>query len=168
MMKFLLVFLHITMLVACGHQYEYVPPPTSFQESDLVGTWQAKYRLMTTDTITIKANGTYQQIYEAPESDYYYKSPWNKWYLGYSTTGKPTLHLEGMRYYAYTIELGEAGDPISFIDIDEESIIKITDKVILRVAGDKNAPRGIVLWHMHLDLDMSPPYFVLVDENNHN
>jgi hypothetical protein len=163
----------IVMITACGgSQYQYVPPPTTFHEADLVGTWQAIYDLTSVDTITLKADGTYQQIFKAPASNYYYESPWNKWHIEYSASGKPKLHLEGMRYYAYTIEIGEGGGrlpngtPILFHDIDEEKTLEITDKVILRIKGDESSPRGIVLRHMHFDLDMSPPYFVLIDDNH--
>jgi hypothetical protein len=75
-----------------------------------------------------------------------------------------------LRYYAYTLSIGEAGGrdpdgkPVHFYDIDEDEYIEMTDKVILRIKGNKDAPRGIALWHMHIDLDASPPNFVLIDD----
>lgn len=155
----------------CYGGYEYVPPPSTFDETDLIGTWQATYGTPnTTDTITLKADKTYQQVFQSPESDYYYESPWNKWHVERSPDGKFTLHLEGMRYYGYGIEIGEAGGrhsdgyPVLFFDISNKENITMTDKVILRIEGNDHFPKGIVLWHMHIDLDASPAYFVFVDD----
>lgn len=173
-LRFLLAVLFVVMIVACGYQNQEqnIPSSVPLHQNDLVGTWEARYGLTNVDTLILRADGTYQQTFEAPESNYYYKSPWNKWYIEHTDNGRFRLHLEGMRYYAYTIELGESGgrlptgDPISFYDVDEQKTLKMTDQVILRVKDDNNFPGGITLWHMHFDLDMSPPYFVLVNRDS--
>lgn len=164
------ILLFLSTTIACGG-YKYVPPPMNFDESDLVGTWQATYGLTSTDTITLKSDGTYQQKFESPQINYIYESPWYKWHVEYSASGKPKLYLEGMRYYEVSLEIGEAGGrysdgtPVLFVDIDENyAVIEMTDKVILRIKGDSNYPRGIILQHMHIDLDTGPAYFVLVDD----
>lgn len=72
------VVLTLMLIVQCN-SYEYVPPPKTFEESDLVGIWQAKYggggRI---DTIELKDDGTYQQRFEFHQLDYQYESSWNK------------------------------------------------------------------------------------------
>ena len=164
------ILLFLFTAIACGG-YEYVPPPMNFDESDLVGTWQATYGLTSTDTITLKSDGTYQQKFEAPQINYVYESPWYEWRVEYSASRKPKLHLEKMRYYEFSLDIGEAGgrhsdgQPVLFVDIDEDDeVIEMMDKVILRINGDQNYPRGIILQHMHIDLDTEPAYFVLVDD----
>jgi len=58
------------------------PVPESFQESDLVGTWQAQHYFgVVTETLILRADHTYQQIYENDRADYYYTSSWEQWYL---------------------------------------------------------------------------------------
>lgn len=165
------ILLTFLITIGCSSQV-YTPPPTPFKETDLVGTWQAKYGTTRIDTLILKADGTYQQKFQAPQLNYFYESPWNEWHIAYSAGGKPKLHLEGMRYYASGIEIGEAGGrnsdgvPVLFIDVDEdeEEVFEMTDKVILTITGDENRPRGIILWHMQIDLDTGPDYFVLVDD----
>jgi hypothetical protein len=73
-------------------------PPSTSKESDLVGTWQTKYPGERIDTITLRADGTYKQVYRQPDG-YTYESPWNRWYLEYRDSGWIYVHLEGMRYY---------------------------------------------------------------------
>lgn len=173
-MKYLLVITIFIFVITtlCGN-HEYIPPPAPFAEADLIGTWSATYGSpTTTDTIILHADGTYQQVFQSPELDYYYESSWNKWQLEYSSSGKPKVHFEGMRYYDSLREIGERGgryadgEPVAFFDIDEaeDEGFKMLDKVILRVNGDDHAPRGIILRHMHTDLDSSPAYYVLVKD----
>lgn len=168
----IMVILYCFIVVSrCYGGYEYVPPPSTFDETDLIGTWQATYGTPnTTDTITLKANRTYQQVFQSPASDYSYESSWNKWHVERGPSGRLTLHLEGMRYYGAGIEIGEAGGrhsdghPVLFFDInDMEKNLRMTDKVILRIEGNEHFPKGIILWHMHIDLDASPAYFVFVN-----
>lgn len=165
----LVLLLFLYPITACG--YEFVPPPINFDESDIVGTWQTRYGITRIDTITLKSDGTYQQKFEAPEINYVYESPWYEWHIEYSTSGKPKLHLEKMRYYESGVDIGEAGGrfsdgpPVLFVDIDEDNeVIEMTDKVILRINGDQNYPRGIVLGHMYRDLDTGAAYFILIDD----
>ena len=164
----LLLILTFTVL-ACNNGYAYSPPLEAFDEADLVGTWQAKYGTTRVDTIVIKQDGTYQQRFEAPKRNYFYESPWNKWKIEQGSNGEFSLYLEDMRYYGYHIEIGEAGgrhpdgEPALFYDIDENKTITMTDKVVLRIEGNDHFPRGIILRHMHIDLDASPAYFTLVD-----
>jgi hypothetical protein len=151
----------------------YDKPPGTLKESDLVGTWQAEYAGgKAIDTITLKADGTYQQVYIEWDG-YFYGSPWNNWYLEYRDSGWIYVHLEGMRYYVDstwfaetggrwpTTTPGVVGEPKLFYDPGEERLIEMLDKVILRVAGFDSAPRGIVLKQMLTGLDTSGKIFTL-------
>ncbi len=77
-----------------------IPPGDSFTEADLTGTWTAE-RLGQSDTLIIKADGTYKQIIhvEFPQKlPIYYEGGWQPWHLEYSKDNIPYLHLIGMRF----------------------------------------------------------------------
>ena len=38
--------------------------PSTFTNADLIGTWVARYGLDNSDTLTIRSDGTYRQVYE--------------------------------------------------------------------------------------------------------
>jgi hypothetical protein len=151
-------------------------PPSTLKESDLVGTWQTKYRGERIDTITLRADGTYKQVYRQPDG-YTYESPWNRWYLEYRDSGWIYVHLEGMRYYEGFLDAtglaesggrwpptttpGVVGEPMHFYDHGEERLIEMLDKVILRVAGLDSVPRGIVLKHMSTSVEAGGSTFFL-------
>ncbi len=84
------------------------PPP---ETSDLVGTWRADYdeyfrghswscygRATGVETLTLRADGTYQQVYDNGKG-YAYTSSWNEWRQQYNR-----IHLAGGRFYALGIE----------------------------------------------------------------
>jgi len=147
--------------------FAYPSVPSTFQEDDLLGTWQMTYGTSMKDTITLRADGTYQQTFQAPESNYFYKSDWNEWHLEYMADGKPKLHLDRMRYCVGSIHLCEAtgrGEPTLYYDFIEREVVLLTNEVILRVTGDEKNPRGIRLWHLQIDEDEGPEPFDLINE----
>lgn len=164
------VLIFVLVITSCGGGCG--GPPKAFKESDLVGTWQANYGVDRIDTITLKADGTFQQVYREP-SGYFYESPWNKWYVEYRSSGRIYVHLEGMRYYVFGIGLGEsggrfttavpklAGDPKLFYDCGEDRTIEMLDKTILEVVAIDSAPQGIGLGHMQIAPDSSSGTFTL-------
>ncbi len=164
----------IFFLTFCGLSY-YVfdqspppPVPDGFKETDLIGTWQATYGTPDTkDTLKLKSDGTYQQIFQLPAGDYYYEGSWNKWHLEHTTDGRPKLHLEGMRYCAYTIyqcETSGRGEPELYYDFIDNEGVQLTNELILRVVGDDESPKGISLWHLQGDPDNGPEHFVFLGE----
>ncbi len=143
------------------------PSPEAFKESDLIGTWQAKYGTSRTDTIIIKGDGTYQQVFQSPLENYYYKSDWNKWYITYPSTEKPVLHLKKMRYCVYFVDECEStgrGEPKLYYDFSEDKLIELSNEVILRITIDDSTSRGIRLWHLQTDPDVGPEFFIYVDK----
>ncbi len=77
-------------------------PPKDFSSSTLVGTWVAG-RPDWSDTLIIKADGTYKQILHLVSNtrNYDYESTWQSWRLEPQPNGIPYLHLTGYRVCAY-------------------------------------------------------------------
>jgi len=136
------------------------PPPESFQESDLVGTWVAKYAYGT-DTLILKEDGTYKQIYDNPQTGDHYESDWREWWLEYRESGIPNLHLKGMKPDG----ISESPDSL-WHDFCEGRAVEVHGEVILLVIGApanrvESSPRGIELWHLKPDADtFSRPFFL--------
>jgi len=130
-----------------------IPPPETFQESDLIGVWGPAYGTSGNTILILKANGTYKQIYNNPDIGYYYESDWQRWWVEDRESGTPNVHLVGMRLCDYSIkecqrEGGGAAGP--WLDFCEGRVVEMQGEVILLVVGApsnlKNAPpRGIFL-----------------------
>lgn len=71
--------------------------PATFSESDLVGTWGAEYGNMNTDTLILRGDGTYRQVYDDPVASFHYESNWLKWRVEHRASGYLRLHMAGMR-----------------------------------------------------------------------
>jgi len=105
-------------------------PPMTLEESDLVGTWKADYGRLYDggiDTLILKADGTFKQIYQNRSQDYAFETPWNEWWLERFPDGRVQVHLKGARYYLSGIREAEqegvsprlgvtGGDPRSYYD----------------------------------------------------
>ncbi len=101
-------------LTACAHKYTV---------DELVGVWRTDYTGIEYDTaiwegsafksvhrkltgieiLILRADGTYQQIYDDGKG-YKYISPWSRWWIERDWI----LHLEGGRFFALGIEDAEA------------------------------------------------------------
>ena len=165
---FLIVFLIIsacarsTREVQQEEEWRCPSVPETFEKTDLIGIWQSRYHTgSVTDTLILRGDGTYQQIYDNQLADYYYTSPWNEWYVEYRSSGGLYLHLEGMRYCLSTTETcmreGGGGGDWPYYDscegrtiwtMDNEVILAITGVGESRYPGVESVPRGILLWHM--------------------
>jgi len=126
--------------------------PQDFKENDLVGTWVTSYSLNDKDTLVIKEDGTYKQIYSDPDSGNHYESDWLEWWIEKRDSGYIRLHLKGM-HRAGEIESifnrqGGGIDPEQFTAIDycENVVVEMPHEVILIVTGStENTSRGIIL-----------------------
>jgi hypothetical protein len=105
-----------TAACSCCAGASYFNPFRVIGPSDLVGTWRADYdkydfsgrcRYVVTgvETLTLRADGTYQQVYDDGRG-YVYTSPWKKWYLE-SRRGGGILHLEDGWFYSLGIRDAE-------------------------------------------------------------
>jgi hypothetical protein len=131
--------------------------PATFKEMDLIGTWVTSYSLNDKDTLIIKEDGTYKQIYDSPDAGKRYESDWQEWRVEYRESGFIRLHLEGMRRCSDIDSIcdreGGGVDPDLFTAIDycEGEVIEMPDEIILIVTGAKDdPPRGILLRHARL------------------
>jgi hypothetical protein len=126
------------------------------EAGDLVGTWKAVYRNIGfehasgIEMLTLRADGTYQQIYEDGKG-YAYTSPWYKWWLDEGAI----VHLEHGRFYlngiteAEMIARGDARIVYPELTLDGT-------KIILYVRRDSNAPGGLILEHLPVGDGDSP------------
>ena len=133
------------------------PPPPAFSESDLVGTWEAKYcSSRCVDRLILRPDGTFKQIYrDTWEEEYLYETPWNKWWIERFPDGRVYVHLEGARYYPDGIEVAEEqgiafGKPWGYHDpFDPEKgfgFVEMAGKLVLNVRALRSGE--IVLVHM--------------------
>jgi hypothetical protein len=160
--RFIITFvLALGFLLACSQtaseslQVDCAKLPAGFTSGDLVGTWVASYSASDKDILIISEDGTYKQIYEAPDANLRYESDWQPWTLEFRSSGYARLHLVGMHIASETDELinreGGGVDPyFSLIDVCEGSEVTMPHEVILVVTGaGYETPRGIILRHMH-------------------
>jgi len=146
------------------------PLPETFQESDLIGTWQGEYGA-STDTLIIRER-VYKQIYIRHTDSYRYESPWNRWWLERQPSGGLYLHLEGMHRCDQIDELcyqeGGGGGDWAYWDFCADRRVEMPGEVVLMVTGvpegNSSAPRGIWLWHMAPSRESGAFHFTLREE----
>lgn len=155
----LLTCLSITIINAFS--IDFTNPP-DLQSSDLEGLWLTHYTSRTTDTITIKADETFRQVFKNSRQNYVFDSGWNKWTLEKLQNGETRLHLQGGRFYLEGIPLAEkngrrnpgnpclGGDcswglgPDPFYDPFSDELVEMVDKLVLVVLLDS---RGNLILH---------------------
>lgn len=128
--------LTVSVTGCIGWEAPYSNPPATFQESDLVGTWEARYG-KGVDRLIIRADGTFKQIYRDRT---YYETPWNKWWVERLPHGGARVHLEGARYY-----LNFAADELFYDPFAKESV-EMVGELILNVRGLSSGE--LILHHM--------------------
>lgn len=147
-------------------------PPTSFKESDLIGTWVGKPGTATFTTLTLYEDHTYKQIYKDPYINLVYESEAKpKWWLEYRKSGIHLLHLDKMKDCDNDLSSCEKNvatkpAPILWGDPCEGTLIKQEDEVILLITGipenwSENFPRSILLRYLEPDPDANPKIFQL-------
>jgi hypothetical protein len=135
----------------------YSPPPETLQESDLVGTWRSYYWGDSVDTLILRDDGTFKQIFYDPAEDrYQYETPWNRWWVEQLPGGAVRLHLEGARYYTGGIETAEREglesfgepdpSPMPFFDPFADELVLMVGKLILHVRTDSSG--DLLLHHL--------------------
>ena len=115
--------------------------PSSFTEADLVGTWVASYSLNDTDTLILKDDHIYKQIYNDPDGGLRYESEWLEWEIEHRESGYVRIHLKGMRRAGELESIfnrdGGGIDPELFRAIDdcEGNLIEMPDEIVLIASG---------------------------------
>jgi hypothetical protein len=148
----------------------------TFQESDLIGMWQTQYGAgASTDTLTIREDGTYKQVYACDvcyegEGRFFEKT--GQWWLEERSNGGLYLHLEGMRRCDNTDEVCEwesgGGGDYPYWNYCEGRVEHMPGEVILMVTGMPPglgpAPRGVLLRHMATSRESAVASFALQEE----
>ena len=122
---------------------------TTFEATELVGTWEATYEdvgpflVSGVETLTLRVDGTYQQVFRG-EGGYVYTSPWYKWWL---EDGR-LIHLEHVRFYPDGITWAEA----------PEGRTLAGKEIVLYVWPDPGAPGGMILEHLPIGDPDAPDY----------
>jgi hypothetical protein len=121
------------------------------ESTELVGVWKTTYQdfgpfeISGTETITLKADGTYQQVYK--DGLYVYKSPWYQWWL---EKGR-IIHLEHGRFYLYGTtwaeDFAKSGTTITF----QGGVALDGTEIILYARPDPDAPEQVILEHLPVD-----------------
>lgn len=129
--------------------------------ASLAGTWTVKYddeyfearcgySVTGVETLTLEADGTYQQKY-ADGKGYVYTGPRSQWYVEYER-GVSVLHLLGGRFYALGIVEAERLARGQLIyDAPDYSGGRVTldgSEIVLYAYGSSLAPGGIILRHL--------------------
>jgi hypothetical protein len=141
----------ILLLVTSSCRSPYSNPPKTVQNEDIAGTWESKYSERRHDTLVIRADGTFQQVYEDETLDgYVFETPWNKWWVERYPDGRVRLHLQGARFYLEGTDIGElhamsTPPPHSFYDPLSEELVPMVGELILNVQGESGQ---LVLLHL--------------------
>lgn len=113
--------------------------PKTFEERNLVGKWTIKYSASASETLVLKSDGGFQQIYEA-SSD-----PANRiqidgegWYIERLTDDQARLIVPTGRYFLLGREFGESNgqrgrDLFGFYDPFSKETVYMDDQLILSV-----------------------------------
>jgi hypothetical protein len=143
-------------------------PPSTFQEADLIGTWEEQVKTNgSTESLMLAADHTFKQIYDVSASGYHFETQ-GEWRVEYRSSGCVYIHAKGMRYYYGIRSEAEAGNrdsngkPVSFWDPCENRLIEMPDSVTLIVISNLKSPNGILLAHMALEADSSTQTLQLV------
>lgn len=168
-----LILLATTLACSPGHwvsvlrcfEDPFEGPPSSFGSSDLVGTWEAHYTESGTDTLVLRPEGTFKQVYQERAIDYRFETSWNDWWLQTMGDGAVRLHLEGGRYYPDDILIAELDGvglpcpesepdcwegldvgPYGFYDPVQNDIVFMVGELVLNVRSDSTGE--LLLLHM--------------------
>jgi hypothetical protein len=122
-------------------QAPYLPPPATFEDEDLVGTWRAHYDDRV-DTLILKADGTFKQIYQdGYQVDYVYETLWNKWRVERYGDGRARVYLQGARFYEQGPTIAEEGGCYrdwTFYDQVAEEYVTMPDTLVLNLRVDSS------------------------------
>jgi hypothetical protein len=158
-----------SMLTASGCMADYSDPPSVLQQTDLAGTWEARYTKREVDTLILKPDGTFKQVYQDKSTDdYTYQTTWNQWWIEHFSDGRVRIHLIGARYYKDGIRIAELDGmgaacpedlpdcrseplPRLFYDPIAEEPIQMPGELVLNVEMDSSGQP--VLLHMVLSSD---------------
>lgn len=131
-------------------------PRKVLEPGALAGVWTATYqnigpfRVSGVETLTLRADSTYQQTYE--NGSYVYSSSWSPWWIEDGWI----IHLVGGRFYLHGVSVAHKLE-------NGEASMRFTNEVVLDGTGiilfarpDPDAPDQLVLEHLPVGDPDSP------------
>lgn len=122
-------------------QAPYLPPPASFDEARLVGTWQAHYG-RSVDTLTLNGDGTFTQVYQdGYDEDYVFETARSNWRMNRYADGRVRVYLQGARFYEEGTRVAEQGGRYgdwTFYDQVAEESVTMPDTLVLNLRADSS------------------------------
>jgi len=150
------------------------PLPEGFGAEDLVGRWEAKYFPgVVTDTLVLRGDGRYRQVYENRWEGYVYEGAWKRWYVEREEGGRLYVHLEGMRYCVGTWEVCKredgGGGEWHYYDPCSGGFITMGGEVVLVAVGSEevgveDVAGGVLLMHMRSSVEGGDAVFIFQGE----
>lgn len=131
------------VVVSCQPLYTFEQlenPSSTFQESDLLGSWQATYNYDDgNDYLIFQEDGTFRQHYESADG-YVYDSGWSEWWLERFPDGRVRVHLPGAIFYHAGVRGSEPlyyhllYDPYADYAGDEDNYwVEMAEELVLNV-----------------------------------
>lgn len=163
----------IIILLACGllHNEDVVEtseewlPPSTFKESDLIGTWRNDWvEGPSVEIITFRANKTFTQTYTIHSTGQKYEAQ-GTWWIENDSNGCKYIHADKMQYYELGISSAQSGnrdingEPEMFWDICQKQFIEMLDFVLLGIGHDNTQDPPIFLYHMAIDQESTSTIF---------
>jgi hypothetical protein len=129
----------------CVLEAPYDNPPENLEESDLVGTWEARYMEWGVDRLVLRSDGTFKQVFRKTYChDCISETEWNEWRVERFPDGRVRLHLEGARYYPQPTVAGY-WDPVA------DELVQPMLELVVNVRVDSAG--NLLLLHMWPEAD---------------
>jgi hypothetical protein len=150
---FISVVIGVVVASGCTRpQTSIFTPPATFMEDQLIGQWSVQNPVRYTESLTLRADYTYTQIWTDKEQQVPLAVD-GQWHVERRESGCIFIHLAGMRMFHGTTE-GEAmnghrysdGTPLLFYERCENARFVMPDKVILTVGRDPRASEQVLLF----------------------
>jgi hypothetical protein len=163
----------IIVSLACGllHNVDNVEtndewlPPSTFKESDLIGTWRNDWgEGPSAEIITFRADKSFTQTYTIHSTGQKYEAQ-GSWWIENGSDGCKYIHADKMQNYELGIRSAQNGnrdingEPEKFWDICQKQFIEMADFVLLGIGSDNNQEPPIFLYHMAIDQENTSTIF---------
>ncbi len=133
-------------------------PLQDVSAADLAGTWATHYYSKgETDTLILRPDGKFQQVYRDTGSGYSFETGWNDWWLEPLEDAGVRLHLKGARFYVMGVARAEAEgmmacvdradclQPVPFIDRFTGEVVYMPGELVVDVRSEGDS---LILYHM--------------------
>ncbi len=134
--------------------------PSTFNKTDLIGTWTGDPGCSKDTTITLRADHTYLDVYRQEQGPDRWQGTGNeRWWVEQRQDLPPLLHLTGMRFCHEDRDkpcASKTPDEGIWYDFCAGGMIRFHGEVIMLIVpapADIKAPRGILLEYLVVEPD---------------